>query len=262
MSSINKALKKAQKERDYQHREYEGVLTAQGGRRFFLTKPVLLGSLVALVVLSAVILYIWFNPRGIKTTEEKKNPDQKDVSALITQKQASPSFQKKPAKTRERKRRDSNYVPGKDGNDAISKPKDIKPIYDKARAFQKIGRLNDAKRLYQNVPDTDPDYVDALNNLGVIMMHEKDYKAARANFEKAIRLEPENVDPQYNLACVYALKGETGLGILHLKKACLLNKGARDWARTDTDLANLRKIPEFENIIRKDSGIRNQNKQN
>lgn len=259
MSSIHKALKKAQKERDYQHREYEGVLTAQGGRRFFSSKPVLFGSLVALVVLSAVIFYIWFNPRGIKTAEGEKNTNQKDVSALITQKQVSPSFQKKPAMTRERKQPDSKAVPAKG---SISKAEDIEPIYDKARAFQKIGRLNDAKRLYQKVPDTNPDYVDALNNLGVIMMHEKDYKAARANFEKAIRLQPENVDPQYNLACVYALKGETGLGILHLKKACLLNQAAGDWARRDTDLAKLRKMPEFENIIRKDSGIRNQNKQN
>jgi hypothetical protein len=34
----------------------------------------------------------------------------------------------------------------------------------------------------------------------------------------------------------------------HLKKAVSLDNSARDWARMDTDLENLRGLPEFEAI--------------
>ena len=247
MSSIHKALRKAQREKDNQHQEYDGVLTAQGGKRVFSSKPFLLGSLLIVVVLCALILYLLFEPRNIKTAEEKQNPGQKDVAALVKEKPASPSFQKQSVKAQIRKNQSSSVRPDRH---LLSGAEDIKQIYDNAKSFQKIGRLNDAKRLYHKILKADPDFVDALNNLGVILMAEKNYKGAEANFEKAIHLEPRNVDPQYNLACVYSLNGELKLGLLHLKKACSLNQAARGWARTDADLANLRKMPEFENIVK------------
>jgi len=247
MSSIHKALRKAQREKDNQHQEYDGVLTAQGGKRVFSSKPVLLGSLLIVVVLCALIFYLWFEPRNMTTSQEKQKPGQEDVSTLVKEKPVSPSFQKQPVKAQIKKRQVPSH-----GSDKglLSGAENIKQTYDKARSFQKIGRLNDAKRLYHKVLKADPDFTDALNTLGVILMVEKNYKAAQANFEKASRLEPKNVDPQYNLACVHALNGKIRQGLLHLKKACLLDKAARDWARTDADLANLRKMPEFENIIR------------
>ena len=131
-----------------------------------------------------------------------------------------------------------------------SEAEDAEQLFKRGRIFQKSGRLNDAKRVYKMALKADPVYVDALNNLGVIYLHEKNYNAAQANFEKAFRLAPRNVDPCYNLACVFALKGDTKQGILYLKKACLLNADAKNWARTDNDLKNLRGMPEFEKIMR------------
>ena len=91
--------------------------------------------------------------------------------------------------------------------------------------------------------------MDALNNLGVIYIRDKDYLAAQRSFEKAIRLKPGHVDPHYNLACLHAIKGEVKQSLAHLKKAVSLDHSARDWARRDTDLTNLRGVSEFEEII-------------
>lgn len=124
-----------------------------------------------------------------------------------------------------------------------------KSLYDRARIFHKSDRLQDARRLYQKTLRLDPGYVDALNNLGVIYIHEKEYSTAQSSLEKAIRLKPRYVDPYYNLACLYALKGEVRESLAHLKKAVLLDQSARDWARRDTDLENLWGVPEFEEMI-------------
>lgn len=128
-------------------------------------------------------------------------------------------------------------------------------FYAKARLFHKSGRFEEAARLYRETLRIEPGYVNALNNLGVIYIHKKDYRAAQSNFEKAIRLKPGYVDPYYNLTCLHALKGETKQSLAHLTKAVSLDRSVRDWARTDTDLENLRGVPEFEDIIGRDGVV-------
>ncbi|GAI35587.1 unnamed protein product, partial [marine sediment metagenome] len=49
-------------------------------------------------------------------------------------------------------------------------------------------------------------------NLGVIYIQEGSYSEARKSLENAIQLKPEYVDPYYNLACLYAIKGEVRNG--------------------------------------------------
>jgi tetratricopeptide (TPR) repeat protein len=128
---------------------------------------------------------------------------------------------------------------------------EAKTLFNKARTFHRSGRLENAKRLYQKTLKKDPGFADALNNLGVIYLHEKAYEKARINFEKAIRIRPEQVDPHYNLACVYALKGEKKQGAAHLKLAYSLDHEVKKWAQEDADLINLRGTPEYDEIVGK-----------
>ena len=92
--------------------------------------------------------------------------------------------------------------------------------------------------------------MDALNNLAGIYMHEKNFSAAQRSLEKAIRLKPADADPYYNMACVFAIKGEVSKSLSHLKKAVSMDRSVRKWAQKDADLNNVRKIPEFKDIIR------------
>jgi len=213
MSHINEALKKAQKERDARHLKYTGILSARGkDRRVFGGRALWLTSLLIIVILLAFASYSWLHSRDQRTpaSTERKSPA-------------------KPLKT----------------ESAVN----AKTFYERARRFHKTDRLQDAKRFYQEALRLDPGYVDALNNLGVIYIQDKDYLAAQRSFEKAIRLKPGHVDPHYNLACLHAIKGEVKQSLAHLKKAVSLDHSARDWARRDTDLTNLRGVSEFEEII-------------
>lgn len=249
MSYIHKALRKAQREKDSHHYAYDGVLATQGRKNLFSGRPVLLGSLVSIAVLLALAFYLRSDPKVIKTAEEEIHHE-KPVPTLAGKQEKSPPSLKNSAGTPTQTKHKAPPIPDRN---TTSKTVNPKQVFERARMFQRDGRLKDAKRLYQQVLKTDPNYVDALNNLGVIFIHEKDYQTAQTYFEKAARLQPKNVDPYYNLACVHSLKGEKKLGISNLKKACSLNKAVKHWARTDTDLINLKGIPEFENLIRNSS---------
>ena len=217
MSYIHEALNKAQKERDAHNGRYGGILSRGRKKKGFVTRrPVLLIPLVLITIFLAFVFYSWLDSRG-----------------------------QQPPATPEHKYR----MPA-----ATSRPKpiiDSKNYYDRGRVFHKKGRLKDAKRLYKETLRIDPGYVDALNNLAVIYMREKNFLEAQRNLEKAIRLKPENVDPYYNLACLYAIKGEATKSLAHLRKAVSLDKSVRQWAQKDADFNNVRRIPEFRGIIKK-----------
>jgi len=227
MSFIHEALKKAQKEKDAGHREYHGIVSTAGYKpRFFSGKTLWWTSF--LVISLAFTAYLWLPSRG------KQPPMREPARPEATQ-----------------------HPEGKGSINSSHKLLSKHPegvvnamaLYEKARLFQKSGRLQEAKRLYEKTLSVDPDYVDALNNLGVIHIHDKNYSAARAFFAKAIRLKPDYVDSYYNLACLHALKGELTQSLSHLKKAVSLDQSVKDWVRTDSDLQNLHGVPEFEKIV-------------
>ena len=216
MSFIHEALKKAQKEKDARYHEYHGIVSVPGYKpRIFSGKTLLWTSF--LLIPLAFAAYLWLPYR------DTQPPNPEPVTPVATPQPES-------------------LV-------------NAATLYEKARFFQKNGRLQEAKLLYEEILSLDPDYVDALNNLGVIHIHDKDYSAARAYFSKAVLLKPDYVDSHYNLACLHALEGEVSQSLVHLKKAISLNQSVKDWVRSDTDLQKLHGVPGFKEIIRKNGGI-------
>lgn len=216
MSHINDALKKAQKERDARYLRYGAALAMFGKEK---------GLFRNRIVWWALFLFIIF------------------LVAFVSYSSLDSKDRQTPAAIELRPKKQPVPAPKPEGID------NAKALYDSARVFHKKGRLLRAKRLYQETLRLDPSYVDALNNLGVICIHEKDFSAAKEAFEEAIRLNPEHVDPYYNLACLFAIKGDVKESLTHLRKAISLEKEVRDWAREDSDLDNLRTVPEFEAMI-------------
>jgi len=212
MSYIHEALQKAQKEKDAEYPKYRRIfLVPKGKPGTFAVRPIWLISL--LVILLAFALYSWLDSGGKEIVAAPKNlkPEANPSPEIVV---------------------------------------DVKEFYDRARHFHKMGRLKDARGLYQKALTLDEGHVYALNNLAVIYIQEGDYSEARENLENAVRLKPEYVDPHYNLACLYALKGEVKKSLDHLKTAVSLDKSVREWARKDRDLQNLRGVPGFEEIMR------------
>lgn len=213
MSFIHEALRKAQKEKDARYREYHGIVSTPGYKpRFFSGKALWWTSFVLISL--AFTVYLLLPSRG-----------------------TGPSI-REPARP--------------DGAPPPQSAVNVAALYEKARVFQKGGRFQEAKRLYEEALGLDPDYVDALNNLGVIYIHDKKYSEARAFFAKAIRLKPDYVDSHYNLACLHAVKGEVAQSLSCLKKAVSLDQSVRDWARKDSDLQNLHGVPGFEEVVGSD----------
>ena len=247
MSHINEALKKAQKERDVRSLRYSGILAASGRKRRIISGRTILWAFPLIIVIFLAFFYdSWLDFTTLQTPE----PSEKDQER----------FQSTPKGTGPAKPRET--VPGKPGEIEPAKPREIglrklqeanpgKPqeTYDRARQFHKEGRLEEARRLYEESLRLDPGYVDALNNLGVILIRKKDYDAAQRNLEKAVRLKPKYAEPFYNLACLNAIRGELKLALAQLKKAVSLDPMVRDWARKDTDLENLKNLPEFKELI-------------
>jgi tetratricopeptide (TPR) repeat protein len=210
MSYIHEALKKAQKEKEARYHEYQGIVSTPGYKlRLFSGKALWLTSFA--VVFLAFVAYLWLPSRNTKAP-----------------------------------------VPDYTGPRATPQPEStVNPtaLYDKARDFQKRGQLQQAKLLYEETLSADPGHVEALNNLGVIQIRGGDYSAAHTSFDRAIRLKPEYVDAHYNLACLNALEGDISQSLAHLRRAVDLNPLAKNWARRDTDLGNLRGVPGFEEIV-------------
>ena len=247
MSHINEALRKAQKDRDAHSLKYAGILSlGKEEKRASWRRALFWGALFLMLILLAFTSYSWWDSRGkeilapsdkkalAKRPPLRKSPGRPKTSQPKTFGSPKASPQKAAANTRGSQQKAARSA---------------KAFYEKAMRFHKRGRLQDAKRFYQEALRLDPGYVDALNNLGVIYIRDKDYTAAQRMFQKATRLKPAYVDAHYYLACLHAIKGEVTQSLGHLKKAISLNRSAKDWARKDTDLENLRGLSEFEAII-------------
>ncbi|MFH1480523.1 MAG: tetratricopeptide repeat protein [Pseudomonadota bacterium] len=217
MSTINEALKKAQKEKDTRDRAY-GISIASGEKetRFFHARVLWFGALSLIVIFLAFTYFSWLDLKVVDTLADSEGKKVEPVAAPQPESDT-----------------------------------DIAASYDRAKHLHKNGDLEEARRFYQETLKEDPGYVDALNNLGVIYLHDEEYLAAKLNFEKAIRLKPEYAEPYYNMACFYAIKGEPEKSLMYLKKAATLDHSVREWAGRDADLKNLRGLPEFEGMIQK-----------
>ncbi len=226
MSYIHEALKKAQKEKDGRHHEYQGIASTPGEKlRFFSGKAPWLASL--LLVSLAFVVYLWLpsGDTGVPVVEPARPKLEGKTEVPVVE----------PARPKLTQRQKNAVNP------------DV--LYEKARVLHKRGRLQAAKQLYKKTLSADPEHVEALNNLGVIQLQEGNYPAARTSFTEAIRLQPDYVDSHYNLACLNALGGEASQGLVHLRKAVMVDPAVKGWARRDADLENLRGLPGFEEIV-------------
>ncbi len=258
MSHINEALKKAQKERDARHLKYTGFLFARRKEKRALVWRVLLWSSFLLVLIFLGFRsYSWWDSRGKNSLASKKQ--EKVARPSRAANLANSKTSQVQAAARQETSRPKPAVGGRTSQDkalgsgTASRQKtnlSAEAFYEKGRRFHKSGRLPDAKRFYQEALRLDPGYVDALNNLGVLYMHDKDYPAAQKSFETAVSLKPGSVDPHYNLACLHAIRGETEQSLAHLRRAVSLDPTAKAWAQEDSDLESLRGLSEFEETIK------------
>ena len=214
MSYIHQALKKAQVERDDRHGRYGGIISSRSKKSGLGKKPILFIIVSFVILFLAFMTYSWLDYSGpqveTKITPKKRKPVQRPV----------------PEKTA-----------------------DAMGLYERGKEDHKNGRLNRAKMWYEKALIADPGSVVALNNLGVLLIKDKNYPAARSRFEKAIRLKPRYVDPYYNLACLFALTDQPEQALRYLKRAISIHPEVKTWALEDADLGKLHDLAGFKGIV-------------
>ncbi len=90
---------------------------------------------------------------------------------------------------------------------------------------------------------------DELNDAVLDAYRRDDYDAALEMLEELIELEPNLVYASYNLACLYALKGEQDKALFMLEQAIELGFEELAFARHDPDLTSLRDHERFRKLV-------------
>ncbi len=243
MSYIHEALKKAQVERDLGKSTYGGIPVPRRKKSFFTARKAIFAAALLVLVLLAFAGYSWWDQRaedkGLKIEDRGQKAEDRGMSSVVRRpsSESKPSSVLRPPSSEKRKTEKSR--------------ENVAETYQRARALHRDGRMTDAGLWYEKVLSMDPGHVEALNNRGVLHLHEKSYSAARKCFEKAIRLKPDYVDPYYNLACVCAAQGQLQLGLRYLGKAVSMDPNVKKWAKEDPDLDPLRALPRFKEMVEK-----------
>ncbi|MCP4873830.1 MAG: DUF2961 domain-containing protein [Proteobacteria bacterium] len=90
---------------------------------------------------------------------------------------------------------------------------------------------------------------DELNDSVLDAYRCDDYDTALTLLEELIELEPDSVYASYNLACLYALKGEQDKALHMLETAIELGFEELAFARHDPDLTSLREHERFRKLV-------------
>ena len=84
---------------------------------------------------------------------------------------------------------------------------------------QRERNLQAAKNLYKETLNTNPDHVESLNNLGVILLQLGKLQEAKSSYQKAIQINPSYASAHNNLGVVFKKIGERQKAISCYEKA-------------------------------------------
>jgi predicted TPR repeat methyltransferase len=112
---------------------------------------------------------------------------------------------------------------------------DPRPTLQDTLAAHRAGRLEEARRLLQQLLDARPDFAEAWNHLGLVIDEAGDGQAAMECWRKAIALRPDYAEPHNNLALVLDRNGDSAGAIAAWKEAARLRP---DWIEPQYYLAS------------------------
>ncbi len=263
MSYINEALKKAQEEKNSRYGTLNGVtfaVTAAGKKRGWTARWgifVALSLMIAGISLFAV-LFIFF-PSAADRPFFTMPAKTKEVAAGATEKRDVPKAERPPAamdSTPEALEKSPSVSPAAEKKNS---PEDkgaagIKGLCDEAATASRKGEFSRARALYEKALKLAPENVEIVNNLGVVYLAEKKREDALLLFRRAILLKQDYVDPYYNMACLYAQKNDIDQSLWYLKIAISMDRDVVNWVKKDADMKVIAASPKFKEI---DGGAKN-----
>ncbi|MGD0697939.1 MAG: sulfatase-like hydrolase/transferase [Terriglobia bacterium] len=95
-------------------------------------------------------------------------------------------------------------------------PTDLDNLRNLGTAFLQLGRVDDAERAFKAVTVQNEKYAAAWNGLGLVAIQRNDADSARRNFEKALEVGPDEVEPLLNLGVLYQKAGDNPQAVHYL----------------------------------------------
>jgi serine/threonine protein kinase/tetratricopeptide (TPR) repeat protein len=126
-----------------------------------------------------------------------------------------------------------------------------------AQSYAALGRESEADAAYRQALqaverhfDLNPDDARAATMRAVASCRLGDRAGGFHWADRALAIDPEDAGVRYNVACLYALEGETDKAITCLEEALRTGFGRPEWIARDPDLESLRGHPRFETLVR------------
>ncbi len=133
----------------------------------------------------------------------------------------------------------------------IQQPENVLLYYKMGLLFEQNNNLKKAAHAYQKSLALQPDAFQTLNRLTMIYIKEKRYTDAISLLSgPMIKLQPNNADIYYNIACLFAIQNDQEKAIEWLDRA--LEKGYNKWEKIKTDLVleNIRNSIYYQETIK------------
>ncbi len=103
---------------------------------------------------------------------------------------------------------------------------------------------------YEQLVQRYPNFVDALTALGEAYTRRGWYEKGLAVDQQLAQLKASDAVTWYNLACSYSLLGRLDEALESLRRAVSLGYDDFEYLMKDPDLANVRRVPTFRQLIK------------
>ena len=113
----------------------------------------------------------------------------------------------------------------------------------------KEGKFEQARALFQDAVQKDPQRAEAYNGVGVTFYARGDLDEALAWYKRSLEADPRFGDAFYNMACIYSLQNQPELAFRYLRLAALNRYSERDATEKDPDLVSLHGDPRWREIL-------------
>jgi hypothetical protein len=133
---------------------------------------------------------------------------------------------------------------------SVTAPFDERTLERLSLALRPVG-LDFDIAFYEVVRRHEPDHEPALEALGHAYTQRGLFAAGLEVDRRLAELRPDDAIAQYNLACSYALVGDTDLGIASLERAIELGYGDLEHLAGDRDLDAIRGDRRFQELLRR-----------
>ena len=128
--------------------------------------------------------------------------------------------------------------------------------YCLANTLSTLGKQDDAISSYLRAVELRPDYVEVLNNLGVVLRGQGRLRDAEVCYRRVLELRPDSSEAHNNLGLVFKYLGELDEATLHYRRAielkpdtaeahCNLATALRDQGKVEEAVASYRRALEL-----------------